>query len=393
MKVLHVIPSVAARYGGPSAAIVELSRALEARAHEVLVATTDADGPGRLPVPCATPVRWSGAPCLFFPRQASEAFKLSLPLAAWVRESVAAWDVVHIHGVFSHACLAAAAACRRRGVPYVVRPLGTLDPWSMGSKRWRKRMVWLLAARRMLTGAATVHYTSEGERAAAEASLGLKRGVVVPLGVDAAGLEEQARAVAPPWPELDGRRYVLALGRLHPKKALEPLIEAFLDVELPGWDLVLAGVGDEDYTRRLRMLLSRRAGEARVRLLGWVEGPARAWLLANAGLVAQPSLQENFGLSAVEGLALGVPVLVGDATDLAPVFEAAGVGWSVAPERAALRELLARVLADDEVRRARGALGRALVRDRYSWSTAALALEGVYSRLVAAGAPPPACAR
>src|SRR5262245_5560032 len=117
MRVLHVIPSVAPRYGGPSRAIVEMCRALQGRGVELLVATTDADGAGRLPVELGKPLVYKGVPAVFFSRQWSEAFKYSYPLARWVDGHVLGFDVVHIHAVFSHACLAAAKACHRHNIP------------------------------------------------------------------------------------------------------------------------------------------------------------------------------------------------------------------------------------------------------------------------------------
>src|SRR5688500_13550746 len=161
-----------------------MCRALQSQGCEPLIATTDADGPGRLPVGLRRRTQHRGVATIFFPRQWSEAFKYSRPLSRWLKENVESFDLVHIHAVFSHACLSAAKACRRRGVPYVVRPLGTLDPWSMSQKQIRKRIAWLAAGRRMLRGAAAVHYTTGEEKTLAEGSLRLANGMVLPLGVD-----------------------------------------------------------------------------------------------------------------------------------------------------------------------------------------------------------------
>ncbi|HYG79851.1 MAG TPA: glycosyltransferase, partial [Pyrinomonadaceae bacterium] len=164
MKVLHVIPAVAARYGGPSLAVFEMCRALGERGAEVLIATTDADGSGRLAVETGTPLMFEGVETVFFARRLSERFGYSRTLARWLKLNAGGFDVAHIHAVFSHPCVAAARACRLNRVPYVVRPLGSLDPWSMRQKPWRKRLLWHAAARRMLRGAAAVHYTTLEER-------------------------------------------------------------------------------------------------------------------------------------------------------------------------------------------------------------------------------------
>src|SRR5215471_6750454 len=113
MRVLHVIPAIAPRYGGPSQAILGMCQGLRDRGLAVLIATTDADGRGRLPVPREVEVEYRGARAVFFPRQWSEAFKYSRPLARWLDANVGRFDVVHVHAVFSHACLAAGRAARR----------------------------------------------------------------------------------------------------------------------------------------------------------------------------------------------------------------------------------------------------------------------------------------
>ncbi|MCW8141895.1 MAG: glycosyltransferase, partial [Planctomycetota bacterium] len=239
MKVLHVIPAVAARYGGPSGVVVHMARALQAKGVEVLIATTDADGPGgRLDVPSGVETEWAGAPTIFFPRRGGEAAKLSPALGRWLLGEVRRYDLVHVHAVFSFACAAAAAAALARRRPYVVRPLGTLAPWSLEQKPLRKRLALAAGGRRLLARAAAVHYTTEAERRSTEAALGTRNGVVVPLGVDPALLGPR------PPSTTQARPYVLALGRLHPKKRLPALVEAFARARerLPaGARLVLAG--------------------------------------------------------------------------------------------------------------------------------------------------------
>src|SRR5262245_37266867 len=110
MRVLHVIPSIARRYGGPSQAILGMVRVLRERGIGVLIATTDADGTSRLPVPLELEAEYAAVPTIFFPRQWSEAFKYSRPLAQWLNANIHKFDVVHVHAVFSHACIAAGRA-------------------------------------------------------------------------------------------------------------------------------------------------------------------------------------------------------------------------------------------------------------------------------------------
>src|SRR4029079_11017995 len=101
-RILHVVPSLAPRYGGPSAATLGICRALAAAGTRTLIATTDADGPGRLPASLGDVTTYEGLDTVFFPRQISESFKWSSPLARWVRHHATAFDLVHVHAVFSH---------------------------------------------------------------------------------------------------------------------------------------------------------------------------------------------------------------------------------------------------------------------------------------------------
>lgn len=384
MRVLHVIPGIAPRYGGPSQAIVGMSRALERQAVDVLIATTDADGSGRLPVRLGAPVDWEGVPAIFFQRQWSEAWKYSRPLGRWLDRHVQEFQVVHIHAVFSHACVAAANACRHRRVPYVVRPLGTLDPWSLQQKAARKRMLWHVGVKQMLRGAAAIQYTTASERQLAEQALHLERGVVIPLGVDDALFDSPvvARSFREAHPQLASQPYLLVLGRLHPKKGLELFLDVFLEAtsaaEHQHWRLVIAGDGDPAYVAGLMQLAQLRNADKRIIFTGWLGGLDKVAALQGAAVLVLPSHQENFGLVVAEALACGVPVLVSSHVNLAAEIVAAEAGWVTPLERPALLATLREALQNDDERRRRGARGRELARTRFTWPVIATELGALY---------------
>jgi glycosyltransferase involved in cell wall biosynthesis len=375
-----VIPSVAVRYGGPSQAVVALSRALRSRGVETLIATTDADGPTRLDVRRGEPTIWSGEPVIFFRRQASEALKLSLRLSSWLRTNVSRFDVVHVHAVFSHACVAAGAAAARAAVPYVVRPLGTLDPRSLRQKPLRKRLFLRAGAARLLRDAAAVHYTTPAEKQLAESALALGRGVVIPNGVDDALVPGPVASAALPCPP----PYVLALGRLHEKKGLDVLIHAFgsTDAARSGARLVVAGDGEPPYVAHLHALARNVCPAGSVVFAGWIAGDARVSAFRGAALVALPSRQENFGLAVAEAMACGTAVVVGPAVNLAPDIERVRAGWVVPVEASALARALDEALSDPAERRRRGAAGAALVDERFRWPKVAQRVEALYRELM-----------
>src|SRR5947208_678487 len=184
MRVLHVIPAISPKYGGPSEALVPMCQALLRRGIEVQIASTDAEPRGRMKFQLASLTTYRDVPAIFFKKQWSEAFKYSPQLARWLNQSVSSFDLVHIHGTFSHACVSAATACQRSGIPYIVRPLGNLEDRSLKQKPLRKKLFFYLGGQRMLRGAAAIHYVCESEKKRSESALGMNHGVVVPLGIN-----------------------------------------------------------------------------------------------------------------------------------------------------------------------------------------------------------------
>jgi len=390
VKVLHVIPSVSDRSGGPAQAIFPMCRALLTRGLDVTIATTNHGVPNGDLVSSNGAVRelnsahgYRGISTNFFPVQWGDGFKYSRPLAIWLDANVKNFNVVHIHAVFNHASLAAARACLKHRIPYVIRPLGTLDPWSMKQKPVRKKLFWVLVGRKMLLEASAIHYTAQAELSAAEGLLGLTRGKVVPLGIDGSDflVQDQISGDSLGF----AHPYVLVLSRLHPKKGLDVLIQAFLEVSksgrFPEWRLVIAGDGDEDYVDSLRQMVTDRVGNGSVIFRGWLEGQEKTSVLRNASLLALPSRQENFGLCVLEALSQGVPVIVSPEVNLAKDIDAAGAGWISTVDVSALEKCLADALSNEEERVKRGCAGKSFSRS-FEWNKIAESLESMYMSVV-----------
>jgi glycosyltransferase involved in cell wall biosynthesis len=387
MRVLHVIPAVASRYGGPSRAIFEMCRALQQHGAEVLLATTDADGPVHLDVAKEKVVDYQDVSTIFFSRDWSQRFGYSRGLARWLDQEVSRFDVVHIHAVFSHPCIAAARSCQKHAVPYIVRPLGSLDPWSMRQNAFVKKTMWHLTVKRMLQNAAAIHYTADEERQLAESSLGLNNGVVIPLGITMPDLQEKdtSELFRQRHPGLGKNPYVLTLSRLHPKKNIELLLEVFLALvkrqQAFDWRLVIAGDGETAYVDSLKQLARQKDDEHRVLFSGWLDGVERASALRSAALLALPSHQENFGLAAAEALACGVPVVVSEHVNLAPEIKKYGAGWVTSLDTEKFSSTLMEALQDKAECYRRGGAGRELVLQRFSWNEVTTQLFGLYERV------------
>ena len=322
-------------------------------------------------------VEYKGVPAIFFPSQLGASFKYSRPLASWLNANIQNFDLAHVHAVFNHSSVAAAQACREADVPYIVRPLGTLDPWSMTQKSLRKRVFWQLSGKRMLREAAAAHYTSEAEKLSTERHLHLNHGKVVALGIDANSSYSNAH--------FGGEPYVLVLSRLHPKKGLDVLIDAFLSLvehkKLANWRLVIAGDGPADYVSKLKAQAAASPQRNRIVFTGWLDNDKKHAVLGGASLLALPSHQENFGLCVMEALSHSVPVLVSPNVNLAAEIVAANAGWIAAIDKDALAERLDEALSDGEELLKRGRAGKQLSQ-KYSWENVGMELIALYEEVL-----------
>jgi len=218
-----------------------------------------------------------------------------------------------------------------------------------------------------------VHYTSDVEKLSTEGHLGLKHGKVVALGIDANTTNGQVR----------GEPYVLVLSRLHPKKGLDVLIDAFLllieNGKLADWRLIIAGDGPPDYVSKLKAAAASHPD--RIVFTGWLDDDRKHAVLGGASLLALPSHQENFGLCVMEALSHSVPVLVTPNVNLAPEIVSAKAGWTAAVDKNALAEKMAEALADPDELARRGRAGKQLSQ-KYSWENAATGLISLYTEVL-----------
>jgi glycosyltransferase involved in cell wall biosynthesis len=385
-KILHVIPAIAEHFGGPSQAIIPMCLALQEQGVDIVLATTNAQLNGGMPPPVLGQVEtFKDLPVVFFRKQWGEGFKYSRSFARWLDHHVCDFDVVHIHAVFNHSSIAAARACRQHKVPYIVRPLGTLDPWGMKHKPLRKKVFWHAGVKSLLRDASAIHYTSQAEKESVESSVGLNNGIVIPLGVQLgeSGLEDGMNPEKV-IPQLANRQYVLVLSRLLPTKGLDELLEAFLSLNnregFREWRLVLAGSGPADYVNTLKLRAQSRDGSEYVLFPGWLEGNRKQAILGGAALLALPSHHENFGLCVVEALASGVPVLVSPQVNLSSQIELAGAGWIAPVNKDEIERALVDALSNAAERTRRGLAGRELS-TQFAWPKISAQLIQLYDSI------------
>lgn len=380
MRVVHVTPyfAPAFRYGGPPQSILGLCRGLRSAGVDIEVLTTRANGDREISSDVVRRGDYEGVPVryleLSFPRRYFNASGLSDAL----RQTLTSVDLAHLHGLWSFPFWAAVRECRRAGVPFVVSPRGMLDRGSFGHHRWRKTLLYWARERKNLRGAAFLHATSTSEKENLERlSLGPEI-VCVPNGV------------TPPATAPDGRfreklgladndGLVLYLGRLHPMKRLDLLMSAVERVRTakPSAHLVLAGPEDGLDVREL----TRRASDPRrVTWVGELASEEKWALLSEADVLVSCSDSESFGMSVVEAMAMGTPVVT---TKTCPWEEVqkARAGFWVSQSAHDIADAILKLLREQGEARAMGERGKKLVHERYQWPAIGRAMSAHYARV------------
>ncbi len=376
MNVVHTVNSLRADHGGPSRSVTALCTALARGGTRVgLVAHRPETGEPEPVLP--------GAEVSVRLVDREPGYRAFLPGAntftAAVEAMAESGTVLHDHGLWLPSNVAAARAARRLGCPLVVSTRGMLTRWALDQNRAKKRAAWHLYQQRALRSAWLLHATAEDEVEDIRRA-GLHQPVVVlPNGVQ---IPERARELPK-----DSTRRVLFLSRLHPKKGLLNLVEAWAQVRPEGWELVLAGP-DEGGHRAEVEAKARALGVDDLRWVGEVDDAAKWDLYHGTDLFVLPTFSENFGIVVAEALAACVPAIT---TKGAPwrVLSERRCGWwidiGVEPLAAALCEATA---LDDEARHAMGLRGRAYAEAALSWKYVAEEMAATYRWVLGNGERP-----
>ena len=391
MRVLHVIPSLSPRTGGPAGVVLDAAAALREAGIETAIYATDMDAPAaagdRARMTADDLPAASRANVRLFPHTAPARLAFSPAMQRELSRTVESFDVVHIHSLYLFPQFAAYRAARGNGVPYVVSPRGSLDPYLRRRSRAVKAIAGATWQRGMLNHAARLHVTSEEEgRQIADVATGVPR-AVIPNGIrcaEYATLPPREAFRAKHLPGFDGP-LVLYFGRLSQKKGLDVLVRAFARLRrtVPEARLAIAGPDDEGLASGLRRLATVEGAAEAVTFVGLLTGEDKLAALAAADVWALPSHGENFGNAVVEAMAAGRAVVVSPQVNIAGDAELAGAAIVAERDPAAFASALAALLADPERRREMGERARAFAR-RYDWSAVAPRMAEIYEDIARA---------
>ena len=375
--IVHTINGLRADHGGPSRSVGALATATSELGVPVEIVA------GREPHddilrPPAVPVHLANRPGgrdLLRPRASS----FGRTLLDAVRGGHA---IIHDHGLWLPSNHIAAVVANRQRVPRVVSARGMISDWALSQAARKKRVAWHVYQRRDLASASLIHATSEAEVVEAQ-----RLGVNVPIARIPNGVEIPDWDSLPPW-STSPMRHALFLSRVHPKKGLLSLIEAWARVRPDRWTLVIAGPDEDGHKAEVEQAASHAGIRGQVEFIGPVADASKWDAYRSADLFVLPTHSENFGIVVAEALAAGVPVLT---TQGAPWSELQThqCGWWTGIGADPIATALAEATAlPTPTLREMGERGRQLVESHYAWTRAAEQMIEAYAWIFGGGSRP-----
>jgi glycosyltransferase involved in cell wall biosynthesis len=299
--------------------------------------------------------------------------------------SLESFDVAHVYGLYDFLGPAIGFSCQRRGIPYVLEPMGMFRPIVRNIPL--KRLYHRLLGRRLIRGASRLIATSDQEKdELLEGGIEEERVVVRRNGIEVPERFPPPGSFRHKWHIPPDASLILFLGRLVSKKSPDMLLEAFARWRQHGGGkagvLVLAGPDEGDaYLRRLKILAGDLDLGKSVLFTGPLYGDAKWAAYQDADVFVLPSQHENFGNTAAESIASGTPVILTDRCGIASMIDQRA-GMVIPYDVEKLEASLARILAEPDPRR-RYRSGCVEVTRALSWAEPLERLEGLYSQLVA----------
>ncbi|HEY1343144.1 MAG TPA: glycosyltransferase [Bryobacteraceae bacterium] len=371
VKVIEVVSSIAEEASGPAYSVPRLSTELarigaDVRLH-VLAPVPAVDAIYRVHAHPRCPFLWR--------------LGISRAMRQALRREGGEVNVIHNHGLWMMPNIYSAQASRGKPCCLVNSPRGTLSTWALGRSAWRKRLLWLLGQGRAVRDSQCFHATAESEYQ--DIRRARLRG---PVAIIPNGIEVPAEVVR----NESGPRRVLFLGRIHPVKGIDVLLNAWsqLETRFPEWELRIVGRDQQGYLARMQELTAA-LGLKRVSFPGPTYGEQKAEEYKKAHLFVLPTHSENFGMAVAEALAWGLPAIVTKGAPWAGLEEN-GCGWWIEQGVASLVDCLTSALALSPAQMCeKGQRGRLWMKQEFSWERVGRMMYETYSWLLGGGPSPP----
>ena len=368
------------RLGGPIMSVSAMAEALVARGHSVTVVTTNSNLDQDVDVPLGQIVDVDGVSVIYFKRvqvlarmlpsistfRKALGFSYAPAMRKHLQQVTPSFDLVHTQLPFTYPTWIASKMARRFKKPLFYQQRGVFHPERLKFRSWKKRAYINLVERPILDAANTLIALTREEIDSYRAL-----GAQTPCRVIPNGIEPDVYRTKPRGPVLDlpdDATVVLFMGRVHPAKGADRLLEAFISLhaDYPNAYLVLAGPNEFGLEAPFREQVSSLGLTDQILFPGMMSGEPKLDLLARADLFVLPSDGEGFSMAILEALASATPVLISPGCNFDEVAKN-GAGAIVDNDAVSVEVGLRALLSEPAALGEMGQRGLALVRENYSW--------------------------
>jgi glycosyltransferase involved in cell wall biosynthesis len=286
-------------------------------------------------------------------------------------------DIVHINCCWIPLCAYTQKWAQQLGYKTVLTPHGMLEPWIIQRHHWTRKVPALcLYQKKALQTADCIHATVESEKTNL-----LKLGYNDKIAVTPYVIEMDNIILKSSWVKT---KTMLYLSRIHPKKGIELLIDAVVQIKdvLNGYKIVIAGEGDGTYIQSLKDRIQKQNIEILFDFTGGIYGDKKWELFQQSDIFILPTYSENFGIVIAEALASGTPVIT---TKGAPWQElnTQHCGWWIDNNVNTIAKTLKEAIAlSEEEYRQMGMRGRELMENNYSIKVITRKMMRLYQRIL-----------
>lgn len=356
MKVLHITNSIDKSTGGPARSVPQTCVELARLDVTVELVTQESSDMVKLAERAHLTVRFCSIWELFLYGS---------------RLSAKDIDLIHLQHIWNPYIQVMAFWAYQKKIPYIITPRGMLEPWIMTHNPWKKKIALFLYQKKAIQRAAHIHATAQMEAKNIQA-LGFTKPIcIIPNGIDLTDVKETKKKY--------GTRKMVFISRIHPKKGIELLLEAWRNSNTNGWILEIAGNGDENYIVHLNQSAQDLQN---VHFVGAKYGEAKWNFLRSADVMVLPSYSENFGIVVAEALAIGVPVITTKGTPWEDL-EIYHCGWWIELSVANLENTLVKAFhTSTEILEVMGNQGRKLVAEKYEIKAVAHKINELYKKIL-----------
>jgi glycosyltransferase involved in cell wall biosynthesis len=358
MKVIHYIQSVDKSGGGTTEYMRLLSSVLKNNI-SLRIATGFSE----------YPITIEGVPVEFFKSSPFRWFALLNEYRIYLENEKP--DIVHINGIWSPQNWGFQKVAQELKIKVVLSPHGMLEPWIVKHNPMKKMIALLLFQKKAINRVNHIHTTAQIEKESIR-NLGFKNPItIIPNGID---LSEIARVK-----NSYGNKKMIFLSRIHPKKGIELLLEAWRSSNTKGWSLEIAGNGEANY---IQSLVLNAKDLDNVEFVGPKYGEDKWNFLRSADVMVLPTHSENFGIVIAEALAVGVPVITTTGTPWQDL-ENYNCGWWIELSVINLKSTLLKVFNTPIYSLEKmGISGQKLVKDKYDIKAIEKSMVELYNNIL-----------